>query len=130
MFGKPLIGMNSSEKPAVPGEKSLQCDDRHFSGRKVGPYLDKQGGVRAPNQRTIDVRPDAAVERSPFGDRGVRYCLGRQMRVLPKMAGIFRDQTVPVFLTADAVFLVIAIDRWAGPLRWLEPQDRESRSNT
>ncbi len=52
------------------------------------------------------------------------------MRVLSKMAGIFRDQTVPVFLTADAVFFVIAIDRWAGPLRWLELQDCESRSNT
>ncbi len=50
--------------------------------------------------------------------------------MLSKMAGIFRDQTVPVFLTADAVFFVIAIDRWAGPLRWLELQDRESRSNT
>ena len=49
--------------------------------------------------------------------------------MLSKMAGIFRDQTVPVFLNADAAFFVIAIDRWTGPQRWLEPQDRESRSS-
>lgn len=44
------------------------------------------------------------------------------MPVLPKIGGVFRDQIVPVFLTASVVFLVIAIVRWTGMLQSLELQ--------
>ena len=44
------------------------------------------------------------------------------MPVLPKIGGVFRDQIVPVFLTAGVVFLVIAVVRWAGMLQSLELQ--------
>ena len=44
------------------------------------------------------------------------------MTMLPKIGAIFRNQTVPVVVTAGAVFLVIAMVRWTGLLQSLELQ--------
>ncbi|MFQ5774396.1 MAG: CHASE2 domain-containing protein [Kiloniellaceae bacterium] len=40
----------------------------------------------------------------------------------PNIGGLVRNQPVQVFLIAGAVFVVIALVRWAGMLQWLELQ--------